>query len=132
MIPAFNDHGYLPPGVHLATIDEIESRFGIATPKRRELMQSLRWLIERCELDDVLRLVVNGSFVTDKTDPEDIDCIALIGPTFGSRAMNPPEWHTPIPFVHLELADAIIFQEYIDRIFGLDASLVPKGMVEAI
>jgi hypothetical protein len=28
MIPAFNDNGYLPPGVYPATLAEIEARFG--------------------------------------------------------------------------------------------------------
>jgi hypothetical protein len=28
VIPPFNEHGYLPPGIHPATLDEVESRFG--------------------------------------------------------------------------------------------------------
>jgi hypothetical protein len=28
MIPDFNEWGYLPAGIHLAPLDEIEARFG--------------------------------------------------------------------------------------------------------
>ena len=28
MIPPFKDHGYLPPGIHPATLEEVEARFG--------------------------------------------------------------------------------------------------------
>lgn len=28
MIPDFNDHGYLPPSIHAATLDEIANRYG--------------------------------------------------------------------------------------------------------
>ncbi|HEY1686367.1 MAG TPA: hypothetical protein VGG19_16495 [Tepidisphaeraceae bacterium] len=80
MIPPFNHHGYLPPGIHRAALDEIETCFGTSNPERRELMQSLRWLVDMCHQDDVLRLIVNGSFVTAKSDPEDVDCVLLGGP----------------------------------------------------
>jgi hypothetical protein len=131
LIPPLNEHGYLPPGVHQATLEEIEARFGSAA-EREELMQSLRWLVAMCQRDDVLRLVVNGSFVTSEPSPHDVDAVALIGPTFAQHGIGLHEWREPLPFVHLELADAIIFEEYLDRIFGLDANLVPKGVVEVI
>jgi len=31
MIPDFNNHGCLPPGIHSATLDEIAARFGTET-----------------------------------------------------------------------------------------------------
>ncbi len=31
MIPRLDDRGYLPPGLHPATLDEIEARFGKQT-----------------------------------------------------------------------------------------------------
>ena len=51
-------------GLPGATLEQIAARFGQITPERQELMQSLLWLVEMCKRDDVLRLVVNGSFVT--------------------------------------------------------------------
>jgi len=93
-------------------------------------MQSLRWLVEMIRRDDVQRLVVNGSFVTSEPEPADVDGVALIGPTFGQHGITLHGWRTPLPFIHIELADAIIFQEYVEYIFGTDASLVPKGVIE--
>ncbi len=46
MIPAFNDDGYLPAGVHRATLQEIAARFGVETELRRVQVQSLDWLID--------------------------------------------------------------------------------------
>ena len=46
MIPNFNDVGYLPPGIHLATINEIAARFGEESELRRAQMDSVRWLVE--------------------------------------------------------------------------------------
>ncbi len=45
-------------------------------------MESLHWLIELARRAGVLRIVVNGSFVTDKMEPNDVDCVLLIGPGF--------------------------------------------------
>jgi hypothetical protein len=46
MIPPFDQRGYLPPGIHQATIDEVEERFGRKSEQRQVEMQSLRWLID--------------------------------------------------------------------------------------
>ena len=44
MIPPFDHRGYLPPGIHSATLDEIDARFGQESELRRIEMESLRWL----------------------------------------------------------------------------------------
>ena len=46
MIPEFNDDGYLPPGLHRATLEEIAARFGRETELRRVQMESLGWLVD--------------------------------------------------------------------------------------
>lgn len=46
MIPACNDEGYLPPGIHPATLEEIAARFGQESELRRVQTESLRWLVE--------------------------------------------------------------------------------------
>ena len=45
MIPDFDERGYLPPGIHLASLDEIDARFGRQSEVRRVQMESLRWLV---------------------------------------------------------------------------------------
>ena len=77
MIPPFNEHGYLPPGIHRASLDEIEARFGLEPELRRVQMESLRWLVEIAQRAGVERLIVNGSFATDEFEPNDVDCDLL-------------------------------------------------------
>ena len=73
MIPDFNDDGYLPAGIHAAGMDEIAARFGQELELRRVQMESLRWLVNLAKRGGVQRLIVNGSFVSDKWEPNDID-----------------------------------------------------------
>ncbi len=68
MIPPLNDHGYLPPPVHPATLDEIEKRFGFESEVRRAQMQSIRWLVDLAKKAGIERIVLNGSFVTEFTN----------------------------------------------------------------
>jgi hypothetical protein len=65
MIPPFDEHGYLPPGIHPATLDEVEARFGCESELRRVQMESLRWLVDLARRAGVARLIVNGSFATE-------------------------------------------------------------------
>jgi hypothetical protein len=78
MIPECNDDGYLPAGIHPASVDEIAARFGQESELRQAQMESLRWLVDLARRAGVRRIVVNGSFVTDKLEPNDVDCVLLI------------------------------------------------------
>ena len=62
----------LPPGEHPATIDEIENRFA-HTPHRRQLFAGLKLLLGNLKAAGARRAWLNGSFVTDKTVPDDYD-----------------------------------------------------------
>jgi len=35
VIPLFAEHGYLPPGIHPATLDEVAARFGYGSELRQ-------------------------------------------------------------------------------------------------
>src|SRR5579883_3265109 len=105
MIPAFNNDGYLPPGIHSATLEEVAARFGRESELRQAQMESLRWLVDLARRAGVQRLVVNGSFVTDKLEPNDVDCVLLIGPDFPRDATALGELSAGLPFVNMELVD---------------------------
>ena len=45
-------------------------------------MESIRWLADLAKRAGVERLIINGSFVTDVPEPNDVDCVLLIGPGF--------------------------------------------------
>ena len=132
MIPSFNDDGYLPPGIHLATLDEIAARFGQDSELRRVQMDSLRWLIDLARRAGVSRIVVNGSFVTDKLEPNDVDCVLLVGRGFPRDSAAAADLTAGLPFVNMELANLNAFREYTEKTFATDRDLVPKGMVEVI
>jgi len=130
MIPPCNDDGYLPPGIHPATLEEIAARFGQESDLRQVQMQSLRWLVDLARRAGVQRIVVNGSFVTDKLEPNDVDCVLLIGPGFPREAAAEAELLAGLPFINLELVDREAFQQFTERTFATDRNLVPKGMLE--
>ncbi len=46
MIPDLDENGYLPPGIHGATMEEVAERFGCQSESRRAQMESLRWLVD--------------------------------------------------------------------------------------
>jgi hypothetical protein len=132
MIPAFNDKGYLPPGIHPATLEEVAARFGQESNVRQVQLQSLRWLLELARRAGVQRLVVNGSFVTDKLEPNDVDCVLRIGPDFPRDSSAEAELLIGLPFIIMELVDSRAFQRFTERTFATDRKLNPKGMIEVI
>ena len=130
MIPLCNDDGYLPPGIHPATVEEIAARFGQESELRRVEMESLRWLVDLAWRSGAQRIVVNGSVVTDKLDPNDVDCVLLIGDDFPHDAEVEVELIAGLPFLNLELVDAEGFRQFTQRTFATDRNLTPKGMLE--
>ena len=132
MIPDCNDDGYLPPGIHPATLERIAARFGRESELREAQMESLRWLVDLARRSGVRRIVVNGSFVTGKLEPNDVDCVLLIGPDFPRDSAAEAELLGGLPFVNMELVDPRAFQQFTERTFTTDRNLVPKGMVEVV
>ena len=85
MIPAFNDYGCLPEGIYDCTIDEAAHRFGTfqRTGRRPQLwnrfIQFMRE-VKACGL--VTAVLVDGSFATAKTEPNDIDLVLVLSPQY--------------------------------------------------
>ena len=72
MIPEFEPDGNLPPGVHWATWEEINVRFG-GTNWRRTLLTGLRAAADQLKLAGCQTIYLDGSFVTAKPEPGDFD-----------------------------------------------------------
>ena len=132
MIPDFNEHGYLPTGVHRATLDEIEEHFGRDSELRQAEMQSLRWLVDAARLAGVLRIIVNGSFVADVYEPNDVDCVLLIGPDYPRNPAADADLQQGLPFIQIELATQEVFDYYVNTVFGTDRRGVHKGVIEVL
>lgn len=79
-IPEFADRFHLPPGEHLCDIDEVETRFGCSNDCRRMLWRGFRACLDFMrEIGLEPRVIlIDGSFVTGRDEPGDVDAVALI------------------------------------------------------
>jgi hypothetical protein len=84
-IPSFRSDGFLPDGIHLATVTEIRERFGSMTARRRELMQRVDLWLELARMVGAKRLVLGGSFVSRKHSPNDVDAVIFVASDFDDR-----------------------------------------------
>ena len=64
MLPDFDDNGNLPPGIHQATIEEVERRFGRGSEEREVEARELKDFFHWAQTAGVQRLIINGSFIT--------------------------------------------------------------------
>src|SRR5437588_10732851 len=84
-IPAFRDDGYLPEGLHLAGEEEVVERFGRATPRREYLLGRLRRWLELSRAVGARRFFIDGSFVTEKAAPGDVDAVVWLPDDFDDQ-----------------------------------------------
>lgn len=77
-IPDWNDYGLLPEGIHDCDLEEIEVRLGFNEHRLHlidGLRQTVQWL---ATMPPIESLIVDGSFVTDKERPGDVDAVAML------------------------------------------------------
>lgn len=86
-IPELNHNGLLPRGVHDCTLEEIAGSFA-ENPHRVRLFRNLVACLEQ-EIRPafVHPIFVDGSFVTDKVEPEDVDIVLDL-----KRASDDQKW----------------------------------------
>jgi hypothetical protein len=91
-LPSFNYHGYLPEGVHEATLEKLRERL-VFNPQRAALWEKmllfLNWAVATGKFSHAY---IDGGFLTNKPSPEDIDVILQTSDSYGPeafRAMEP-------------------------------------------
>jgi hypothetical protein len=84
-IPKLRHEGTLPPGIHRATLEEIRAAFGGLSTRRVELMLALEAAVKRAWKAGVRRILVDGSFVTAKPEPRDVDLVVRVDDEFARR-----------------------------------------------
>lgn len=137
MIPLFNRRGYLPPGIHRASEDEVLRRFCSGNRKREELGHRLHDFLGFVRSCGAVRVLLDGSFVTDKTEPADNDCIIVLPSSFDENSRQADllsDWKS---INQMYAADAYVVNEtdkvdlewWID-FFSTDRSGYSKGLVE--
>ena len=84
-LPAFNSSGDLPTGIHTATLQELSMRFGERN-RTREILYGRLERIARIarRTGHLARMIVYGSFVTTKPEPNDVDVFLIFDETFDS------------------------------------------------
>lgn len=122
-IPDLTEHGLLPDGVHDATLTEIEARFGSANDRRRELFSKLSSFCRvLAGLPFANELFADGSFVTDKPSPGDIDAVLETPLKSFASMLNAMAPGSP-------LNPAVIKATFEVHLFGQFAQSAPWGMV---
>jgi hypothetical protein len=91
MIPAFRSDGYLPEGVYSCSEAEATFRFGAGSRRRKRLVLRLRRWIELSKQIKATKLLLDGSFITAKTDPADVDAVLFVPADFNQRVVRGEE-----------------------------------------
>jgi len=132
MLPAFDERGFLPPGIHPAGGAELAARFGVQSELRRSQLESIGWMLQMAKLAGVCRIILNGSFVTDTIEPNDVDCVLLLqsGAPRSRKALL--ELRAGLPFLDMKLVAEEEFHEYVNVIYATDRDGTTKGVVELI
>jgi len=87
--PDFNNDGDLPVGVYQASLNEVIQKFGISSAKRGQVAQRLERI---CNIafatGKVAHLIVFGSFVTNKPQPNDVDVFIMMTDDFDAGTVT--------------------------------------------
>jgi hypothetical protein len=141
-IPEFDGQtGYLPAGDHNASLDEMEDRF-CGTYRRRVIFTGLKRVVEQLEANGVRTIWVDGSFVTGKARPSDVDVIYVPPPgsdpagwgllSFARRKDLKEIWRVdlwPFPSPQPVLGKPGQYQT-IREFFSTDRDGVAKGFIQ--
>jgi hypothetical protein len=133
MLPPFDDFGNLPQGIHRCSLDELVARFGIGSEEREAETNELVLFIEAAKAAGVRRLLVNGSFVTEKRSPNDVDIVCLPGTDYPRQSQPLDSDELVWPFLQVIIAaDDADFEAWATRQFATDRRRRPKGVVEVM
>lgn len=78
-LPELGSDGYLPPGIHAASMREVLARYAIHTPARERCGNLLRLIVGNAKsYPTIKRVLLWGSFVTAKPEPGDMDYSIIV------------------------------------------------------
>ena len=108
-IPPFREDGYLPVGLYQSTLEDAIDRFGTGGKRRRYLTFRLQRWVELSRAVNAQRLFVDGSFVTSKDEPNDIDAVVLLPPSFRQLIQDGDDAATELEYMLLTRQPEEIF-----------------------
>lgn len=118
MIPAFDEGGLLPEGIHDCTVAEAEARFGSfqGSDRRVHLWGRFAEFWREAKASGLIEmLLLDGSFVTAKPAPNDIDLIVVVSATHDFGADLPPRQYD------------VLAQQRVRRRYGCDIVVARNG-----
>ncbi|MFK0010497.1 DUF6932 family protein [Streptomyces sp. NPDC091027] len=136
-LPQLNDLGYLPVGEHPATWKEIELTFGW-NYKRKNLLIGLHYTVKSLVDFGVDEFHIDGSFVTEKPRPRDIEVVYMppatrVGGSWGLFDFSQHEtlkrqhgidlW--PYPSPQRTAKGTVTIKDF----FSFDRNGMPKGII---
>jgi Family of unknown function (DUF6932) len=131
LLPSSDKLGYLPPGIHSCEVDGLIARFGSGSAEREVETQELIEFVAWARLAGIVRLVVNGSYVTAKVSPNDVDVVGLPGPDYPRDESPISQQESRWPFLQVFIAvDDADLEEWSLKDFGTDRRRRVKGVVE--
>ncbi|CAM4371962.1 MULTISPECIES: DUF6932 family protein [Bacillus] len=93
-IPNFFDDYHLPPGEHICTMEEISTHFVSNEVRTRRWEDFVQMLKRICNLKLIPEeVLINGSFVTGRQEPGDVDFAVLIPPDTVRAALKAEDEH---------------------------------------
>ncbi len=124
MLPAFDDLGNLPPGIHRCSVAELVARFGSGSDEREAEISELLRFIEAGKTAGVRGLLVNGSFVTGKLSPNDVDVVFLPGSAYPGPGQKLDSEELVWPFLQIIVAaDDADFEPHVVPSWSTSSSL---------
>jgi hypothetical protein len=121
VIPALDENGYLPVGVHECTLRDIKERFGSfrSSDKRPALFKKLEEFVAEVRAAQfAVAILVNGSFTTARAEPNDIDVVLVLAKGHDVTANLPPRQYN------------LVSRSRVQRRFGFDILAVRDGTPE--
>lgn len=120
-IPSLDASGFLPVGIYDCELDEVKARFGVfqGSSRRPELFARLaEYMADAKASGIVVSVVIDGSFVTGKREPNDIDLILELTAAHDFSAdLNPTEYN-------------VVSKRAVHRRFGFDLLVARAGSSE--
>jgi hypothetical protein len=133
-IPPLRIDGTLPPGFYDATLDEIFAAFPPITARRRILNETLTDFVATVkQLGFVQEIAIDGSFITAKREPDDVDLVVL---TPGIYQLD-GEPFLIAEGVDLLKMDVLFAHDHFDYqqwlgFFSTKRDLTPKGLIHLV
>jgi hypothetical protein len=95
VLPELDADGDLPPGIHTVTLNEMEHRFGrfVVSDRRVHLFEKFKQMVEVAKASGIVeRIIVGGSFVTAKPQPNDIDVVMVLSGDVDFTVLTPSQY----------------------------------------